>query len=164
MTPPYDTDAVDPTTVAEYILWLRQQQDLLTTPLHIVKLVYLCHGWMLGLHKYPLINEAVVVGRFGPVVQSVYDRYKRFGSGPIFGVKTADRSDRLTRDQVVIVQAVETAYADFEDTRLSAITHLQGTPWSIANASKGVGAEIPDESIQRHYAELSNREPNADAV
>ena len=66
-------------TVAEHILSLRSDRD--TTPLHIVKLVYLCHGWMLGLKHQPLIDEPIVTGRYGPVVQSIFDEYKRFGDG-----------------------------------------------------------------------------------
>ena len=74
---------LSPITVAERILWLRRDRE--TTPLHIVKLVYLCHGWMLGIKGKPLVDEPVVTGRFGPVLQSLYDRYQVFGDGRIVG-------------------------------------------------------------------------------
>ena len=38
-------------------LWERareKQQDL--TPLQMIKLVYYCHGWQLGIHHEPLIR------------------------------------------------------------------------------------------------------------
>ena len=42
-------------TVAEQILWLRKVQP--TTPMHVIKLVYLCHGWMLGNFDRGLIKR-----------------------------------------------------------------------------------------------------------
>ena len=46
-----------PQLVVEQILWLRR--DIESTPMHVLKLVYLCHGWMLGLNDSSLINEPV---------------------------------------------------------------------------------------------------------
>ena len=142
---------VSPETVADQILWLRR--DTSTTPLHIVKLVYLCHGWMLGLKGKPLISEPAVVGKYGPIVQSVYDTYKVFGSHPII-TKPKDHSSDLDRDQRQAVEFVMAVYVDFEDTELSAITHEEDTPWSRANESEGIGGVIPDESIREHYEEM----------
>ena len=83
---------LSPITVAERILWLRRDQE--TTPLHIVKLVYLCHGWMLGIKGEPLVAEPVVTGQFGPVLQSLYDRYQIFGDGRIVGAGAEGRRTR----------------------------------------------------------------------
>ena len=142
---------VSPETVADQILWLRR--DTPTTPLHIVKLVYLCHGWMLGLKGRPLINEPVVVGKYGPIVQSVYDRYKVFGSHPISAEPQNHRTD-LDREQRQIVEFVMKVYEDFKDTELSAITHEEDTPWSRANESDGIGGTIPEEGIREHYQKM----------
>ena len=39
----------DPKLVASHVLALREEEGLPTTPLLLVKTVYICHGWMLGL-------------------------------------------------------------------------------------------------------------------
>ena len=143
---------VSPQTVADQILWLRREVP--TTPLHIVKLVYLCHGWMLGLKGRPLINEPIVVGQYGPVVKSVYDKFKVFGSGPIYGLKPSDRSARLDGEQNFVLRFVHHVYDHFVDMQLSELTHEAGTPWSDANAAAGIGATIPDDNIRQHYADM----------
>ena len=66
------SQAVSPILVAEQILWLRREID--TTPMHVIKLVYLAHGWMLGFTSRALINEAVEAWTYGPVVPSTYYR------------------------------------------------------------------------------------------
>ena len=40
---------ISPQVVADHILWLRKAKDEVTTPMHVIKLVYIAHGWMLGL-------------------------------------------------------------------------------------------------------------------
>ncbi len=145
---------LSPSTVAEHILWLRRNQE--TTPLHIVKLVYLCHGWMLGIKGLPLVNEPVITGRYGPVLQSLYDRYQAFGDGPIVGVEQsgADHSNDLTPLQLSIVNFVHGVYEEFPDTELSEMTHEPGTPWSEIYNSQGLGAEIPKELVRNHYRQM----------
>ena len=44
--------------------------------MHVLKLVYVCHGWMLGIHGAPLITEPVEAWTYSPVVPTVYHRYK----------------------------------------------------------------------------------------
>lgn len=69
-----------PINVARYILKLAQDGDNALTPMQVLKLVYISHGWQLGLHGRPLVNEPIEAWQYGPVVPSVYHRYKRFGS------------------------------------------------------------------------------------
>ena len=145
------SSTVSPNMIAEHILWLRKGQA--TTPLHIVKLVYLCHGWMLGIKGRPLVNEPIVTGKYGPVLQSVYDQYSIFGDGQI-DLPGADHSKDLDPLQLAIVDFVHSAYQEFPDTALSEITHEPGTPWSEVFDEKGVGVEIPMDLVQQHYNQL----------
>ena len=144
---------LSPITVAERILWLRRDRE--TTPLHIVKLVYLCHGWMLGIKGKPLVDEPVVTGRFGPVLQSLYDRYQVFGDGRIVGPeqKGAEHIE-LTPVHRAIIDFVHEVYEDTPDTELSELTHEPGAPWSEIYESQGLDAVIPAELIQRHYRQM----------
>ena len=139
-------------TVAEHMLWLRGDRP--TTPLHIVKLVYLCQGWMLGIKGERLIDEPIVTGRYGPVVQSLYDRYAVFGDGQIVGVKGVDHSKDLNPAQIAIMNFVHAVYEEFPDTELSEITHEPGTPWSEIYKNQGLGTEIPEDLVRKHYQQL----------
>lgn len=58
--------------------------------LKLQKLVYISHGWYLGIFDKPLItDEYVEAWKYGPVFPSLYHEFKMFGSKPI---------DRLAKD------------------------------------------------------------------
>lgn len=135
--------------VAEQVLWLRQ--DIGTTPMHVIKLVYLCHGWMLGICDRPLIVEPAEAWRYGPVVPTVYHAYKSFGGEAIETVPT-DRSDAFDPEQIELMEAVLDAYKKHTAWALSAITHQPGTPWhQVYQGGRGEGAIIPNKLIRKHY-------------
>lgn len=137
--------------VADQILWLRREIE--STPMHMIKLVYLSHGWMLGLTKRSLINEAVEAWRYGPVVPSVYHRFKSFVGGRI-SVEVFDRSKQLDDDQRAIIEMVEDIYRNCTAIELSSLTHQPGTPWDTTRCKHGLGTIIPNELIQEHYSKL----------
>ena len=140
-----------PRTVADQILWLRQ--DLPTTPMHVLKLVYLCHGWMLGIFGRSLIMEPVEAWRYGPVVPTVYHTYKAFGGSAIETVPV-DHSTIFDDEQNELVGMVLDAYRDYTAWDLSAITHQPGTPWhKVYKSGRGEGAIIPNSLIKKHYEE-----------
>lgn len=120
----------------------------------LIKLVYIAHGWHLGLTGKPLIPEAVMAWRYGPVVQSVYHQFKHFGSGqvtapcgskpPIF-----DEDSRRT-----LLDRVWEKYGHLNGLQLSTLTHQQGSPWdNVYDGSSG--KVIPASTIQDHYSRLA---------
>lgn len=69
-----------PLLVADYLV-ARSGGRL--TPLQVIKLTYIAHGYSLAINGEPLVDEAVEAWRHGPVVPSVYHRAKRCGGGRI---------------------------------------------------------------------------------
>jgi uncharacterized phage-associated protein len=134
-----------PRVVAEQILWLRR--DIETTPMHVLKLVYICHGWVLGLTDQPLVEEPVEAWRYGPVVPSIYRRYKSFGRDCITTVPI-DRSEMLGEQQREFIEVVEEVYRDYSALELSSLTHQPDTPWDTTRRKYGIGAIIPNELIR----------------
>ena len=139
--------------VAEQVLWLRDGQE--TTPMHVIKLAYLCHGWMLGIHAHSLLSEPVEAWRYGPVVPSIHRRYKSFRANAI-DTELVDRSSDLDDDQKRIMSDVIEAYREYEAWMLSSITHKRGTPWDKTYRwGLGEGAIIPNKLIRRHYERMA---------
>ncbi|MCY3630704.1 MAG: DUF4065 domain-containing protein [Bacteroidota bacterium] len=138
--------------IAEYILNRRHQQNLETTPLSLLKLVYLSHGWFLGIYKSPLIIETVEAWPYGPVIPIIYRRFQSYGGSPI-DLIPADNAEKLTSKQRAVVDATLDAYKGFDSWALSAITHEEGTPWDQVSG-RGWGVVIPNSLIQEHYADL----------
>ncbi|MCY4660413.1 MAG: DUF4065 domain-containing protein [Acidobacteria bacterium] len=146
-----ETRPVPPSIVAEQILWLRRKID--TTPMHVLKLVYLSHGWMLGINGTPLIDEGVEAWTYGPVVPSIYHRYKVFGASTI-GNRTTDRSEVLPPIAGALVSVIEELYRSLTASQLSRLTHMAGTPWDVTRRKDGIGAVIPNQRIEAHYKGL----------
>ena len=144
----------EPRGVAEQILWLRRDTE--TTPMHVLKLVYISHGWTLGLYGRSLINEPAEAWRYGPVVPTIYYRYKSFRGDPIT-TDPVDRSDAFDDEQRDVIEQVHEAYGDFTALQLSALTHKPDTPWDVTYREFGVGAIIRNELIRDYYKRLAEQ-------
>lgn len=120
--------------------------------MHVLKLVYLCHGWMLGIHKKPLINEFVEAWTYGPVVPTVYHQYKKYG-GSIVITEGEDHHNDLS-DASSLIESIESIYRSCTAFQLSALTHQPNAPWDITRRKYGVGSVIPNKLIEEHYLEM----------
>jgi uncharacterized phage-associated protein len=151
MTPPYS-----PLLIANYFIVKATKDGEILTPMKLIKLVYIAHGWHLALLNMPLISEDVQAWTYGPVVPTLYHTFKRFGSGPVAlatpGNTNFDMIDERTK---AILNRVWESYKKYSGTQLSNITHLPNTPWDgTHNAGLNI---IPNALIKRHYKELSEQ-------
>ncbi|MBQ7262906.1 MAG: DUF4065 domain-containing protein [Synergistaceae bacterium] len=80
----------DAKTLARYLLFLASEQmeglqseTFDVAPLKLQKLLYYCQGYALALTGKPLFPEPVEAWRYGPVVDSVYQAYKRYKGATI---------------------------------------------------------------------------------
>lgn len=138
--------------VAEHILWLRSQRNVPTTPFHLQKLIYIAHGWMLGLTGRPLIADPIWAWQYGPVILDVYRRYRDFGRDPIT-LPTMDRSMFLDKEQQTVIDTVVDVY-DLSFRELFQITHHESTPWSQVWKERGRNSRISNALIEEHYRAL----------
>ncbi|SDR06678.1 type II toxin-antitoxin system antitoxin SocA domain-containing protein [Pseudoxanthomonas sp. CF125] len=148
-----------PAAVANFFLGKAAQENKSLTPMQLIKLVYIAHGWHLGYFNRPLINERVQAWKFGPVIDSLYHKLKCYGDGPI----TAIIPMRLGAESPVIddpntvslLDSVFKSYAPYSGLQLSTLTHQADTPWYKAYIERGGrfgwGTEIPEEEIKAHY-------------
>lgn len=144
---------VHPRIVAERFLSIRQDHGVETTPMHVIKLVYLAHGWGMGWGEGPLINEPVEAWTYGPVVPSLYRTFKAFGRNPIV-VPLVDRSGQFTENQIETIKVVEEFYRDYTAAALSGLTHQPSSPWDVVVKRAGYGCIIPNEIIRDYYKRL----------
>ncbi|WP_122354720.1 Panacea domain-containing protein [Pseudomonas coronafaciens] len=142
--------------VAQYILdKTREIHDDALTPMQLIKLVYVAHGYMLAEHGEPLLNESVEAWQYGPVVRSVYEAVRDFRSSPVEYVPGARRwSGPFDLEEKAIMEQVAEMYGDVNGVRLSAATHKPGTPWSITWDRHGRNAEISNDLIEDFYQRI----------
>jgi uncharacterized phage-associated protein len=139
-----------PTRVSEYILKVAQSNGIPLTPMQVLKLVYISHGWQLGLYGRPLINESIEAWQYGPVVPSVYHRYKRFGSNFISDIPNCF-PEGFDPSEVSTIEQVFKGYGRRSGISLSSLTHEPGTPWSQTVQQSGIGAVISNDLIEDYY-------------
>jgi uncharacterized phage-associated protein len=152
--------------VANYLLRRAWGVGIGLTPMQLLKLVYIAHGWSLAIGDRPLIRDEIEAWAYGPVIRSLYDSVKHYGRDPIAAPLKTSRVDSgtskvreeepvepFTDDERVILDRVVEVYGPLRAYQLSALTHKEGTPWSKANALGH--ATISDPEIAEHFRQLA---------
>jgi uncharacterized phage-associated protein len=132
------------------------------TPMRLVKLVYLSHGWYLGLTGDALIDQNPEAWQYGPVIPSVYHHYKHYRSSPIKNSNHfINPCDEINQTDQKFLRSVWDTYQGHSALDLSALTHQVNTPWfitwnNLSHNSSALGInnkQIPDNLIKKHYQE-----------
>lgn len=148
-----------PGTVANFFLDRASQEGRAITPMQLLKLVYIAHGWHLGYYGSPLINEQVQAWRHGPVIHSLYKQLKQYGSGAVSAPVSTGAfpwaRESISPQAEQLLESVWKNYSGFSGVQLSNMTHMEDTPWSIAWHQQGgksmYFAPITDDLIEAHY-------------
>ncbi len=151
--------------VADYIIFNSSEP---LTPLHLNKFVFFSHGWKLGLHSYPLVNEPIEAWKYGPVVPSVYHTFKKYQSEVITkdnhfdlednqleNLKNAIDSIFSTEEKNVMSDVMEN-YAEYTGEELIKITHKPNSPWDICYDPNAFFTKIPNDVIKEYYRKILN--------
>lgn len=143
--------STDARAVAQQLLnECRAAGDQAVTPMQLLKLVYIAHGYMLGKHGVPLINEPVQAWQYGPVVRSVYQAVRDFRSSPVTHVPYAPPAS-FDQNEIAVMKEVARIYGRADGVTLSAATHQPGTPWSVTWNNQGQNAVISNDMIEGFY-------------
>ncbi|RYG38881.1 MAG: DUF4065 domain-containing protein [Burkholderiales bacterium] len=153
MAAPYDA-----TTIANRFIELAAKKGEQLTPMQLIKLSYIAHGFSLAINKRPLLDESVEAWRYGPVIPSLYRRLKHYGSNkvtkPIETLFGGINPERLEEEDAKLVDIVFDKYGHFNGIQLSHLTHRSGTPWDITYKPDEYGLDIDNNVIRSHYATL----------
>ncbi len=136
--------------VAQQILWIADQQDKQLTPMQLLKLVYISHSWMLGLYNRPLFEDKIEAWRYGPVIRSVYSRYKRFGAIPISD-DVKDQESSFDEYALDVMEQVVKIYGNYNGLMLSSLCHQPGSPWEVTITETGENSVIQNDLIEYYY-------------
>lgn len=150
--------------IANYFISLMDKDGDALTPMQILKLVYIAHGWNLAINGRLLVEDPVEAWRYGPVIPDLYHGVKKFGRhhviGPIGGGRRATVRNAHEED-IDLAETILAKYRDWEAFELSRMTHHKGTPWYIVWHEQGGkfkrNVVIPNELIQDHFIDLGNR-------
>jgi len=152
----------DARAVANRFLDLAREQGKVLTPMQVLKLVYIAHGWKLGLTGEPLIDQPVEAWQYGPVVRDVYNGTRSYGRGPI-AAPIPTFAPPLDSGDDSMVRQVFNLYGHMGGIALSNITHMPDTPWAQTYRPGSFGNVIPNSLIAAHYKRLSSERSVASA-
>lgn len=147
--------------IANRFLEIAKEHGETLTPLKLIKLVYFAYGWYLALTDKHLITEPVVAWQYGPVINSLYQEFKRFGNEPITDYAKIGHTytENLKEDDVVfaLLDKIWEVYGKYSAIQLSNLTHEGGSPWDKTwheqGASNSYNYPIDDKLIKDYFLE-----------
>jgi len=145
----------DSRTIANRFLALAKERGDALTPMQLLKLVYIAHGWMLGLYGRPLIQDRVEAWQYGPVIPVLYNALRGYKGDAVTLPVKAPAGDILDDKERDIICQVYDMYGSKSGPALSRLTHAAGTPWERTYVAGEFGVVIPTDIIEDHYQRLA---------
>jgi len=128
------------------------------TQLQVQKMVYFAHGYHLAMYNEPLVIDIFQAWQFGPVIPTIYEAYKAFGSDKIEDLTQVRFAPNKVEIDSISARAKETIEATWEITKevpaakLSMWTHKQGSPWSNVYVKDEKSTPIPNKEIKKYFS------------
>ena len=149
--------------VANYIL-----SKIKCTHLSLEKLVYFAYADYLCDHSERLFEDRIFAFTYGPVIESVYETYKRSGSAYIAALEFGNDSDvqvnvkelpaksriLFAKNGVEKLHSIDRTiqkYGNYSARALVDLTHRPDSPWSYVDSTKPYQI-ISDELIIAHHS------------
>ena len=160
-----------PAHIANYILWKVWKANIEITQMKLIKLVYIAYGWNLVINDdQTLFEEDILAWEHGPVIPSIYDEFKVFGSRPItkgnyagdFNTETGELLSVpiVSENDSDILKVLNAAWDNYKHTSLTMlhrITNEPKSPWCIAyDNGKGKNTKLDNKLIKASSLEVIN--------
>jgi len=120
--------------------------------LRLQKILYYAQAWYLANFGGPLFADDFEAWMYGPVIPSLYRKYRDYGNGPIPRSRRELDLDDRTRE---LLDEVWDVYGIYSPTQLMNLTHREG-PWIEARGDIDPGAPckcvISKEAMRDYYA------------
>ena len=124
--------------VADFFVELANQDDEgEMTNLKLNKLLYYAQGHFLARTGSPLFEDSIEAWDAGPVVPSIYHKYKVCGNNHIAG-EGLDISEHFTEEELDLLLDVAREYYKYTAAYLVNKTHKPGTPWSQTKRNEAI--------------------------
>lgn len=111
----------------------REEKDI--SPMKLQKILYIVYKEYYKRTGRLLFGEQIEAWKYGPVVRSVYDEFKEYGSNAIkryYVDETGtafEANEEASQQLKSVLDTVWEKYKGFDGIRLSEFTHKEGTAW-----------------------------------
>ena len=117
------------------------------TQIKLQKLIYFAHGFYLALKEKPLVGEKIEAWQYGPVIPSVYHRFKKWGSRNIRKVLVDKEANPIINEEdIEFLDLVWHKFSTLSAAQLVKISHEKDGPWNkaIEKSKSLVGFVVPN--------------------
>lgn len=135
--------------VADWFVAWAGANDADLSNLKLQKLLYYGQGYHLGLRGSPLFDDPIEAWSHGPVVASVYHRFKQYGSGDIPATDEFD-FDCIDSPTTELLIRVWNTYGGFGAWRLRNMTHSEA-PWKDHFTPNEQSVVIPQDTMRAFF-------------
>ena len=138
--------------VANYFLLKASKDEELITNLKLQKLIYYAQGLYIAMNNKPLFRESIEAWTYGPVIPSLYHKYKIHGNQ---GIPADDKFDplKIVVEKRKFLDEIYQAFGQFSAFRLAQISHSDRC-WKDTKT----GAEISHASMKRELQKYIKNE------
>ena len=140
--------------IADYLLWFACSHGDPLTNLKLQKLIYYAQAWHLALKDSPLFEDRFEAWVHGPVVPSLYRRFKENGWSPII---VNNEPEGLSTEIITHLQDVLKVYLGFSAYDLERLSHSE-LPWKSARGDlppdEASNAKISSDEMKAYYRSL----------
>ena len=139
-------EPVDVQNVAKFFLsCIDEEAGDHITHLKLQKLIYYAQGFHLAMYDTPFFKDPILAWDHGPVVKTIYEKYKEYGSMPIPPDRESDLDEVFTEQQRALLEDVCNVYGQFSAWKLRNMTHAE-PPYN--NPKNGI---ITTEAMQEYF-------------
>lgn len=144
--------------VAQYILDKSKTYSRPTvTAMKLNTMVYIAHGYMLGRHGRPLLDEPIMAWETGPFVKGVYLHTRQYKSQPVERLVHSD-FQYLTDIERSILDEIVNVYNGFPAVQIRQSTHHSDTPWYQTWYPYEQSTPISNDLIEFFYKDILSKQ------
>lgn len=155
-------DNYTPNNVADWFLSrINTEVGDTISHLKLQKLVYYSQAWYLTVFKKPLFNERIEAWAHGPVIPSIYERFKNVCKDCVINVNSIELSKaNFSKEDEQLLSEIRAIYGEHSSGYLEELTHSE-LPW--INARNGLpdysasNNEITHEAMIDFYSKLNGK-------
>ncbi len=118
------------------------------TQLDLQKILYFVEGFHLALREEALFDDEFEAWTNGPVLPSLWRRFRVHGEKPIPKSMTTVRSDIILSTATIdFIEQIWNEYSIYDSGRLVGLTHDRKGPWARVRDNAGIARGEPSEEV-----------------
>ncbi len=141
--------------VARFFIDYGEKSGEPMTNMRVNKMLYFAQGVYLAKEGSPLFAEDIKAWQYGPVVASVYGKYKDFENRPIVDREARFNRTLFTDSEYHSLLDAARIYGVFTTSHLVTLSHRPGGAWGAT----AQGEAIPNELIRMDFIGEGSKPP-----